>query len=106
MMTTRTCDCPHEFPFCVCALGYTGESLAYHSRVASAIIGWPTTNYDPDALAAHNERMRLAQEERDLIMALDAQARPLQSAKPRVALGVDQSTIPPVDCIPCQEAKA
>lgn len=106
-MTTRDCDCPHQFPACCCALGYTDESLAYHSRVASAVIGWPALDFDLDALAEHNERMRAAREEREAIEALNAQSpAPLAMAradKPRIPLG---TKLGDPGCIPCQEAKA
>lgn len=96
-MTTRDCDCPHPFPCCTCALGYTGESLLYHSRLASAIVGWPTLQIDQDALAEHNERMRLAREEREAIEEFNVQAR--RAAKPRVPLG---TKLGGPDCVPCR----
>lgn len=66
-MNTRDCECPHNLPFCCCALGYTGAILEYYSRIASSIIGWPTLDYDPDALAEHNARMAEAREQRAAI---------------------------------------
>lgn len=96
-MTTRNCDCPHAFPFCACHLGYTGASLEYHARLASAIIGWPSTAYDEDALVEHNERVANAKANVEA-------AR--KAIKPRVPLGVDQATIPPPACIPCRDRAA
>lgn len=104
-MNARECNCPHSFIACCCALGYTGESLLYHSRIASSVIGWPATAYDEAAVTEHLERMRQAKAERAAIEALNAGqevAQAVRAAKPRIPLGVDQKTIPPADCLPCQ----
>lgn len=101
MSATRDCTCDHPFPFCVCAIGYTGESLAYHSRVASSIIGWPTKQFDEDALAEHQAKMAAAREARQAIEAMNAPSPQAMARadKPRIPLGVKLGS---PDCIPCQ----
>lgn len=105
MSETRDCECPHSLPFCCCAIGYTGESLAYHSRIASSIIGWPCTAYDEDALAEHNAKMAAAREQRAAIDAMNVPAPAMLSRadKLRIPLGVKLGSS---ECLPCQEKAA
>ena len=107
-MSTRDCECDHPFPFCCCAIGYTGETLAYHSRVASAIIGWPTLDYDAEAVAEHNAKMAEARSLQGYGISPypsqaenDAAAR--RAAKPRIPLGVK---IGSAECVPCRQASS
>lgn len=93
-MTTRDCGCKHGFPLCACHEGRTGRDLLRRSNAVSAPTGWPSPNLDADVIAAHQAVVAAARA---------AQAATLKAAKPRVALGVDQSTIPPPDCVSCRE---
>lgn len=104
MSQTRDCDCDHGFPLCCCALGYTGETLLYESRIASSIAGWPTRQYDEAAVAEHNARMEAARAAAEQEQQQDPPAPVMARAdKPRIPLG---TRLGGPDCGPCQEAKA
>lgn len=58
-MTTRTCDCPHPYPVCVCAEGHQGAALVRRSKFASSLAGWPSPARPSGGAAPDPARIRV-----------------------------------------------